>query len=44
MDYGVLLPLIDFDGEPFTLDRLPTYTECLGYSAISVTNRPRVLA
>ena len=41
MDYGVHLPLIDFDGEPFTLDRLSIYTETaerLGYSAISAND------
>jgi alkanesulfonate monooxygenase SsuD/methylene tetrahydromethanopterin reductase-like flavin-dependent oxidoreductase (luciferase family) len=41
MDYGVHLPLIDFGGEPFTLDRLLTFTETaerLGYSAISAND------
>ncbi len=39
MDYGVHLPLIDFNGKPFTLKRLSTYTETavrLGFKTITV--------
>ncbi|MGH7900907.1 MAG: LLM class flavin-dependent oxidoreductase [Thermodesulfobacteriota bacterium] len=38
MEYGVHLPLIDFNGEPFTLERLSTYTEKavrLGFKTIT---------
>jgi alkanesulfonate monooxygenase SsuD/methylene tetrahydromethanopterin reductase-like flavin-dependent oxidoreductase (luciferase family) len=41
MDYGVHLPLIDFDGEPVTLARLSIYTETadrLHYSSISAND------
>jgi probable F420-dependent oxidoreductase len=41
MDYGVHLPLIDFGGQPFTLDRLARYTETaerLGFQALAAND------
>ncbi len=41
MDYGVHLPLIAFDGEPWSLQRLLEYTESaqrLGFAAISAND------
>ena len=41
MDYGVHLPLIDFDGERFTLDRLQKYAsmaESLGFQALAAND------
>jgi probable F420-dependent oxidoreductase len=41
MDFGVHLPLIDFGGEPFTLERLARYTavaERLGFQAIAAND------
>lgn len=41
MDYGVHLPLISFNNEKFSLDRLTTYTETaekLGYKAITAND------
>lgn len=41
MDFGAHLPLMDFGGNPYTLDHLATYTETaaeLGFSAVSVND------
>jgi alkanesulfonate monooxygenase SsuD/methylene tetrahydromethanopterin reductase-like flavin-dependent oxidoreductase (luciferase family) len=41
MDFGLHLPLIDFGGNPFTLDHLITYAETgqqLGFSALAVND------
>ena len=41
MDFGLHLPLIDFGGNPFTLDHLVTYAEtgkALGFRALSVND------
>ena len=41
MDFGVHLPLMDFGGNPFTLDHLITYTETsqeLGFRAIAAND------
>lgn len=41
MDFGLHLPLIDFGGNPFTLDHLITYAEIsqqLGFSALAVND------
>ncbi len=41
MDFGVHLPLMDFGGNPFTLDHLITYAETsheLGYSALAAND------
>jgi probable F420-dependent oxidoreductase len=41
MDYGLHLPLIDFGGNPFTLDHLITYAETsqqLGFSALAAND------
>jgi probable F420-dependent oxidoreductase len=41
MDYGLHLPLMDFGGNPFTLDHLITYAESaqqLGYSALAAND------
>ena len=41
MDYGLHLPLIDFGGNPFTLDHLITYVETgreLGFRALAVND------
>ena len=41
MDYGIHLPLMDFGGNPFTLDHLITYAETgqqLGFSALAAND------
>ena len=41
MDYGVHLPIISFDGQPFTLEGLLDYTEAaerLGYKTLAVSD------
>ena len=41
MDFGLHLPLMDFGGNPFTLDHLITYAETnreLGFSALAAND------